>query len=575
MSIQFIRNLRIEKITAVKLFAIALLFAPMWGLMWHKVDAELGFGFPYWAPQVLKNFFEAGRLYQAAIYIVVYFLSLIGIAVIPFISTALLRCMATLVLIVGWSVDHFFLEIDGIFLRKDMVSLLWENRQSASDALHAYWEPLLHNFLLGAFIGAIFCIPPRNYSSLSRKWAVLPAAALLLVGYVNHYTGGRVQVFPVPYSLLANGASQVLGVSVLGIVESIGYRTSQNISPDRAINAPAQSARRFNRIIMIMDESVSGDFLSINDQPLETTPFLKHESRLINFGVAISGANCSIISRTMFRYGMRSGHLPEKWDEEAKRPLIWQYARRAGYRTVQIDGMVGPLNFQNGFSVGEKNLIDTKIGVLDNPAYDRDNKIADRVLALLADGAPIFLLVDKHGVHFPYELRYPRDEGIDHNEDRIHHYKRAITWSVDGFFRRLMPKLDLSNTLMVYTSDHGQDLQRALPHCSTTNVHPGEARVPLFAATGDRSFEQRLRHAARLGFNRMSHFEIFPTLLIAMGYDEKWVSEVYGPSLLDEAHNVRSFMVGNPYDASKVIAADPDLGSTRKVEQAQPGPTGQ
>jgi glucan phosphoethanolaminetransferase (alkaline phosphatase superfamily) len=574
MSIQFFQNFRIEKITVIKLFAVALLFAPMWGLAWHKVDVsvELGWSEAFWASQVLHNFMEAGRLYQAAIYIVTYSAALIGIVLIPFIRATFLRCMAVLVLMAGWSVEHFFLDMNGLFLRKNMISLLWEERHLASDSLHAYWGPLLHNILLGGFIGAIFCIPPRSNFSLSRKWVLWPAAALLLVGYINHYTGGRVQVFPIPYSLLANGASAVLGLS--GSLP-IGYLTSQNIAPDHAISAPVQPLRQFKRIIMIMDESVSGDFLSLNGQELETTPFLKSESKLINFGVAISGANCSVVSRTMFRYGMRPGHLPEKWDDEAKRPLIWQYARRAGYRTVHIDGMAGPLAFNNGFSVRENKLIDTNIGILDNPEYTRDNKIADTILALLAEGAPIFLMVDKHGVHVPYDLRYPPDEDADHHEDRVHRYKRAITWSVDGFFRRLIPRLDLSNTLMVYTSDHGQDLQRALPHCSTTNVRPAEARVPLFAATGDRPFEQRLRHAAKLGFNRMSHFEIFPTLLIAMGYDEKWVSDVYGPSLLDkEERKTRSFIVGNPYTIdSSVIIADHNLGSIREIQQAQPSPT--
>jgi hypothetical protein len=47
------------------------------------------------------------------------------------------------------------------------------------------------------------------------------------------------------------------------------------------------------------------------------------------------------------------------------------------------------------------------MSVLDDPAYNRDNKIAEKVISLLRDDAPMFLLVDKHGMHFPYELRYP------------------------------------------------------------------------------------------------------------------------------------------------------------------------
>ena len=37
-------------------------------------------------------------------------------------------------------------------------------------------------------------------------------------------------------------------------------------------------------------------------------------------------------------------------------------------------------------------------------------------------------------------------------------YSNAIAWSVDEFFRNLLPAVDLHKTLIVYTSDHGQSL---------------------------------------------------------------------------------------------------------------------
>ena len=85
-----------------------------------------------------------------------------------------------------------------------------------------------------------------------------------------------------------------------------------------------------------------------------------------------------------------------------------------------------------------------------------------------------------------------------------------------------------------------------------------EAIVPLFALTGDPSFQQRLSQAAEVGFDKMSHFEIFPTLLVAMGYDEPWVKKVYGPSLLDgPAEGPRLFMVGHPFLNPELIFVDP------------------
>jgi glucan phosphoethanolaminetransferase (alkaline phosphatase superfamily) len=539
-------------ISAVKLFGLALLFAPMWGLTWHKVNANEQWTF-IWARQFLSWQIAGEHWYQAITYVLAYLIALLGIFVIPFIRGSGLRTAIVLVLMTGWFVDHFFLEMNGVFTSRDLISLLWDEWHLSSDAAFAYQAPLFRNLLLATAIVVGFCIPPRKPLSLSGYWALVPGTGLIIVGCLVNYSKSAQLIFPVPYSLLATAVSLETGIKGN---RPFGYYTSQHIVSDRIIDAPFQPDRRFKKILMIMDESVRGDFLSLNNAKLDNTPFLKSDTRLINFGIAISGGNCSSISRTIFRYGMRSQDLPEKWDESAKAPLIWQYAHNAGYRTIHFDGLAGPLQFHNGFTSREMSLIDAQVSVLDNPAYIRDNKIAKKVISLLRDDdAPMFLLVDKHGMHFPYELRYP-DGGRP--KDRLEHYRLGIAWSVDEFFRRLMAELNLSDTLMIYTSDHGQNFESGQTHCTVAkDVSPNEAKVPIFAATDNDRFEQRLRHAAKSGFNRMSHFELFPTLLIAMGYDEKWVSEAYGPSLLDEpTPHVRSFLVGNPYLNPAMIAAD-------------------
>jgi glucan phosphoethanolaminetransferase (alkaline phosphatase superfamily) len=538
-------------ISALKLFGIAFLFAPMWGLTWHKLNSN-----EQWAVVSARQFLSwqiaDKRWSQAATYIIVYIVALIGIFVIPFIRGSILRTGIVLVLMAGWFVEHFFLEMNGVFTSRDLISLLWDEWHLSSDAAFAYQAPLLHNLLFAAVVAVVLCLPPRKPLSLSRYWALVPSIGLIIVGCLVNISKSAQLVFPVPYSILATAASLEVGIEGN---RPFGYYTSQHIVSDRIIEASFQPDRQFKKIVMIMDESVRGDFLSLNNAKLDNTPFLKNETRLINFGIAVSGGNCSSISRTIFRYGMRPQDLARKWDESAKAPLIWQYAHHAGYRTIHFDGLAGPFQFHNGFTSRETNLIDTQVSVLGDPAYNRDNKIAEKVISLLRDDDPMFLLIDKHGMHFPYELRYP--DG-NRPKTRLEHYGLGITWSVDEFFRRLMAELNLSDTLMIYTSDHGQNFDSGQTHCTVAkDVSPNEAIVPLFAATGDHQFEQRLQEAAKLGFNRMSHFELFPTLLIAMGYDEKWVRETYGPSLLDEpTPHVRSFLVGNPYLNPAMIPAD-------------------
>ena len=90
---------------------------------------------------------------------------------------------------------------------------------------------------------------------------------------------------------------------------------------------------------------------------------------------------------------------------------------------------------------------------------------------------------------------------------------------------------------MIYTSDHGQALFEGgydIQQCSNSaEQSKGEVMVPIFVWAGSGAFAQRLREHARLGFNQATHFEVFPTLLSAMGFPQSWVRREYGPSLLD------------------------------------------
>jgi hypothetical protein len=71
-----------------------------------------------------------------------------------------------------------------------------------------------------------------------------------------------------------------------------------------------------------------------------------------------------------------------------------------------------------------------------------------------------------------------------------------------------------------------------MSHCSMKNTQVGEGLVPLIVSTGIQDLAVRVRKGATQACGRATHFEIFPTLLLAMGYDEQWVRERYGPSFL-------------------------------------------
>src|SRR5262249_23672880 len=255
--------------------------------------------------------------------------------------------------------------------------------------------------------------------------------------------------------------------------------------------------------------------------------------------------------RTMLKFGFRSDHFQEsdlgRGLTSLKRPIgppIWKYARQAGYRTIMINGWA-----EEKTSIALELPSIEYFSEIDDPPYMRDGLIPERLLQLLKEDVPSFIYVNKFGAHFPYEAAFPPDydksrvslEGnyhvdADSRAALLRAYNNAVRWSVDGFFEKLFTRLDKTSVFVIYTSDHRQSLMEGgqiMTHCSTKNTQVGESLVPLIVSTGIQDLAVRVRKSATQGYGRATHFEIFPTLLLAMGYDEQWVREWYGPSLLD------------------------------------------
>ncbi len=101
----------------------------------------------------------------------------------------------------------------------------------------------------------------------------------------------------------------------------------------------------------------------------------------------------------------------------------------------------------------------------------------------------------------------------------------------------------------MYTSDHGQNFhERGEPgyhtHCSSTGTPSmEEGLVPMLTLTRNPFLRPMYETAAQKNHNRATHFNIFPTLLIAMGYDPTQVRKEYGIPLTDSLHEPFSFNV--------------------------------
>jgi lipid A ethanolaminephosphotransferase len=343
-------------------------------------------------------------------------------------------------------------------------------------------------------------------------------------------------------------------------VKCLVFVTNKDATPPvkpSAVNI-GNAGSPLNKVVFIMDESIRGDYTTLGNPAIDTTPYLAGLGEILtNFGVALSGHNCSGYSRYILRYGARAEDLPRALQNglNLPGPNIWQFAKSAGLRTVYIDGFSSQLRLHSGMSLRETTLIDEYVRIPAALPHDRDVIVSECLRRALADPAPAFIYVDKYGIHVPYDDKFPPGHAVfkappnaSYTEKFVTTYKNAVRWNVDEFFRRVLTGLDLSQVAIFYTSDHGQSLLEgdySASHCSVgANIVKGEAFVPLFSIVGNEALRNELTEASKKMLNKASHFEIFPTLLATFGFDRAAVRAIYGAGLFGEPSKQRRFLSG-------------------------------
>ena len=483
---------------------------------------------------------------QLVLFVASFCTSVVAIAVVPFLRHWQLRLLFATVFLFSFAVDYLCREILGIRLIANMYALIWTER-SRPGPLLAYLSYILPISAMMLFSGAIWLLPPSRRLTLGLRMNWLPVAALAMATVTVNRDFAKTDQLPATVNLVAQHIAMIIGGTNSQLLDgNFGTVKRRSVS----YSEPAKPIYR--NIILIIDESIRGDYLQINNAQLNTTPFLAaHSSDLINFGVAISGTNCSGPSRFILRTGLQPRQLPDLERISTMEPTIWQYAHFAGMTTGHIDPWKGLRPFSSMMNGEEAQFIDNIVNVTSEPKPTADDRVADAFIKALDDPRPKFLIVEKRGAHVPYSENFPDNDNYklsagetahlmrrpESARKDIHDYFNAVRWRVDHFFERVLPHLARTDTLTIYTSDHGQTMyeqNRPFTHCNATRALPGEGWVPLFVFGPQDNFTNGLRQAANEG-RTVSHFQIFSTLLLAMGYDKTYVRRNYGASLADLA----------------------------------------
>jgi len=306
---------------------------------------------------------------------------------------------------------------------------------------------------------------------------------------------------------------------------------------------------KYKNIVWIIDESVTGSYLSINGYNKETTPYLKNldkETDIIsNFGLVNSISNCSAQSNLFLRIGMNPYKTIDFKKEMYDLPTIFQYAKRAGYTTQLFDSQAAKDHLQNYLTLYDKNHID-HFETLDGDVLpeNRDEIFLKKIKKVLntKDNNKNFIVIVKFGVHWPYLLSYNKENStfvpilngtlggmtLENKEKQVNTYLNAIVHSTDQYLKKLINDIDLENSVLFYTSDHGQNIletERKITHCNHDKIVKNEVTVPLFVF--HKNAKEIFSRKQKLSY---SQIQIFPTTLSLMGYNKEIVQQ-YGKTL--------------------------------------------
>ncbi len=418
------------------------------------------------------------------------------------------------------------------------------------EAAYQYRDALSRGVLSGLLLLFGIGLKPRHGLAIPNALRVAaPLCGVLLLSAVLFLRAGEgARGLPIMYTPLA-------------YLNLFAYEALHNtVGPREPVTLTRNTQAVDHDIVLIIDESISGNYLDIN------APFGVHSNLkqarpgvdIFNYGYAASIANCSADTNVTLRYG---GTRADYMRINSTLPSIWQYAKKAGLRTVYIDAQRTAGNLQNLMTETEKKDIDEFVQFDQTSVRDRDMAAAAKLIELLNDDKSELVVINKVGAHFPVHDKYPdafmayrptlprgqftevADTGERNGfngqpDDWVLYrnaYKNTVLWNVGEFFSRVFAQGNLNNASLIYTSDHGQDLhERGNPglntHCGGDPVEE-EGLVPLVVIQGSQL--KTLDWSAQLAANkdRSSHYNIFPTLLQLMGYDLAGIEAVYGKPL--------------------------------------------
>lgn len=430
-----------------------------------------------------------------------------------------------------------FVEINGQFTDWE-AKLIVSEFGFAAGAISTFLDPIFA--VLPIALVSVVVLYFARYPFLKRGWSLLGFVPWLL---------------PVLYVAVASGGDNIRHVQLaLKVPTQLLFEIANPYPIVEKRDEPTISVveKADHHIVYIIDESIRGDLLTINNPELATTPKLAALLETLphaNYGVISSTTNCSATSNLLLRTGGQPSELPDSSGKLFSKSSLFSYAKHAGLTTHYYDAQVSTASRpQNFFSKAEVEAIDEYLpmkALSELPGYELDMAMSARFIErIVQDSTPSFTYVNKFGTHFPYETTYPNAaDGLSKKA----HYQAALHWAVDAYLVDLIEqaKATQQKVLIVYTSDHGQGLgeQGSLStHCLPENPTMYQGSVPLLMIGVNTALPMSLQ--AQPG-QPYSQFQVASSLLQLMGYTQADANNELGQDLSQPWQGERFFYSGD------------------------------
>lgn len=389
--------------------------------------------------------------------------------------------------------------------------------------------------LLPCILGAIFVpllaakLAPMRLRS--RGWLCLDIAivAAIVAAFVSPERGAEQGQPP-----------DVMYVSAMGQLARARWDHNETVervhpgprTPDPVPPVTPRPARRRN-VVMVILESVRAQSVCMEYSPdCKWTPFSNKaaperlpltQMRALDSTTAISLA---VMWNGLYPTNSRK--------DQHTAPLIWDYMHAAGlesaYYTAQ-NMLFGNSGLWLAGSPWTRHISATQIE--QDATYEigaDDGKLVDYVIGDIGKlKEPYLAVVHLSNTHFPYKVDpddmpfTPQEEatGPGYENEILNRYRDSIYMqdkAVGRLVENMSKRPEASRTVIVYVSDHGEQMREKGAVGHTGTLFEPEIRIPFWinAPAGALTDEERA-HLEELKNTPVTHLDIFPTLMDLMG----------------------------------------------------------